>query len=103
MKFIADHPKDLIIGEITQDVSTRSFTRDIAYCVAFISQLEPKSIEETCSNNYWLDAMQKELNQFEQNQVWKLVSKPIDHPVIGTHWIFRNKLNENGLVTRNKA
>lgn len=84
MKFMAGHSKDLVICEIQQGVSTRSSTRDIVSSVAFISQLEPKNIEEVCSDIYWLDAMQENLNQFERNQVWELVPNLIDHLVIGT-------------------
>jgi hypothetical protein len=47
--------------------------------------------------------MQEELNQFERNKVWKLVPRPSNKTVIGTKWVFRNKLDENGTVTRNKA
>ena len=47
--------------------------------------------------------MQEELNQFERNEVWKLVPRPKDRNVIGTKWVFRNKMDENGIVTRNKA
>ena len=47
--------------------------------------------------------MQEELNQFERNEVWKLVPRPKDRTVIGTKWVFRNKMDENGIVTRNKA
>ena len=47
-------------------------------------------------------AMQEELNNFERNQVWTLVERPNTN-VIGTKWVFRNKQNENGVVTRNKA
>ena len=47
--------------------------------------------------------MQEELNQFERNQVWHLVPRPHDRPTIGTKWIFKNKLDESGNVTRNKA
>ena len=32
-----------------------------------------------------------------------LVLRPSDRPVIGTKWVYRNKLNETGLVTMNKA
>ena len=46
---------------------------------------------------------QEELNQFERNQVWELVDRPNDHPIIGTKWAFRNKLDEHGIVIRNKA
>nr|KYP50154.1 Copia protein [Cajanus cajan] len=48
-------------------------------------------------------AMQKELNQFERNEVWGLVPLPKEYPVIGTKWVFRNKLDESGIVLRNKA
>ena len=29
--------------------------------------------------------------------------RPNDYPIIGTRWVFRNKLDEFGVVTRNKA
>ena len=48
-------------------------------------------------------AMQEELNQFERNKVWKLVPKPKNRTIIGTKWVFRNKMDEAGIVTRNKA
>ena len=47
--------------------------------------------------------MQEELHQFERNQVWHLVPKPKDKTIIGTKWVFQNKLDEQGTVTRNKA
>ena len=34
-------------------------------------------------------------------EVWYL--RPKDKMVIGTRWVFRNKLDEDGIVTRNKA
>ena len=48
-------------------------------------------------------AMQEELNQFERNQVWHLVPRPHDRPIIGTKWIFRNNMDESGNVIRNKT
>nr|GEV86071.1 copia protein [Tanacetum cinerariifolium] len=48
-------------------------------------------------------AMQEELNQFKTNDVWELVLNPMDMIIIGTKWVYRNKLDENGVVTRNKA
>lgn len=47
--------------------------------------------------------MQKKLCQFERNNVWTLISKPKDYSIIGTKWVYRNKLNKNGNVIRNKA
>ena len=47
--------------------------------------------------------MHDELNQFERNNIWSLVSRHLDHPIIGTKWVYRNKLDEQGNVIRNKA
>ena len=35
--------------------------------------------------------------------MWHLVLQPEDRSIIGTKWVFRNKLDEFGTVTRNKA
>ena len=71
--------------------------------MAFVSLIEPKNFKEAIIDDYWIVAMQEELNQFERNGVWELVEKPSDYPIIGTKWVFRNKLDENGIVIRNKA
>ncbi|XP_070008150.1 uncharacterized mitochondrial protein AtMg00820-like [Nicotiana sylvestris] len=47
--------------------------------------------------------MQDELHQFDRNNVWHLVPRPPDRTIIGTRWVFRNKLDEHGITTRNKA
>eukprot|EP00253_Pinus_taeda_P002577 PITA_02577 len=47
--------------------------------------------------------MDEELEHIEKNNTWELVPRPTDKNVIGTKWIFKNKLNENGEVVRNKA
>ncbi|GJR21411.1 retrovirus-related pol polyprotein from transposon TNT 1-94 [Tanacetum coccineum] len=43
------------------------------------------------------------LEQVIANDVWDLVPLPMSQTVIGTKWVFRNKLDENGIVSRNKA
>ena len=48
-------------------------------------------------------AMQEELNQFERSKVWELVPRPQNQSVIGTRWVFRNKMDENGIIIRNKV
>ena len=47
--------------------------------------------------------MKDELDQIEKNQTWELVPRTKGMNVIGTKWIFKNKFNEHGHVTRNKA
>ena len=69
----------------------------------FLSQEEPKVIEDALKNSDWIVVMQEELNQFEKNKVWKLVPPPEDKNVIATKWVFRNKMDEQGVVVRNKS
>jgi hypothetical protein len=47
--------------------------------------------------------MHDELHQFIGNDVWALISRPPNHNIIGTKWIFKNKFDEHGIVVRNKA
>jgi len=47
--------------------------------------------------------MNEELDQIEKNHTWELVPRPHDKDVIGTKWVFKNKLNENGEVIINKV
>jgi hypothetical protein len=46
--------------------------------------------------------MQEELNNFKHNEVWSLFERPTLN-IIGTKWIFCNKLDQHGVVIRNKA
>ena len=71
--------------------------------VAFISSTEPKNPKEASTYDYWIIAMQEELNQFERNNVWELVPRPNNQSVIGTKWIYKYKVDEQGNITRNKA
>jgi len=47
--------------------------------------------------------MHDELNQFTRNDVCFLVPKSDCMNVIGTKWVFRNKLDEFGMIIRNKV
>jgi hypothetical protein len=47
-------------------------------------------------------AIQEDLNNFMRNGVWSLVPRPKQN-VVGTKWVFHNKQDEHGVVTRNKA
>jgi hypothetical protein len=42
------------------------------------------------------------LNNLKHNEVWSLVERPKQN-VVGTKWVFHNKQDEQGVVTRNKA
>ncbi|GJR13145.1 putative ribonuclease H-like domain-containing protein [Tanacetum coccineum] len=69
----------------------------------FLSQLEPTSIAKALEDPDWVDAMQEEMQQFINQQVWKLVPLPAGKHAIGTKWILKNKRDARGIVVRNKA
>ena len=71
--------------------------------LSFLSQTEPKKVEEALQDADWVQAMQEELNEFERNKVWTLVPRPKNRSVVGTKWVFRNKTDSDGIITRNKA
>ena len=85
-------------------VSTRGQLASFSVHHAFVSMIEPKKVYEALEDPEWVIAMQEEQNNFERNKVWTQVRKPKDcKNVIGTKWVFKNKQDEHGIVTRNKA
>ena len=56
-RYSINHPNDLIIGDVSKGVTTRSKLHDICGHFAFISYSEPKNILEAEGNSYWLLAM----------------------------------------------
>ncbi|GJV30967.1 retrovirus-related pol polyprotein from transposon TNT 1-94 [Tanacetum coccineum] len=96
------HPLENVIGNLNQ-ITLRSQAQDKSNFFCFISTIKPKNINEALKNENWVMAMQEERNQFKTNDVWELVLNLLDMTIIGTKWVHRNKLNENGVVTRNKA
>jgi hypothetical protein len=97
------HDKEDIIGEVNEGVRTRRQLANLLSYTCYTSQIEPKKVEEALNDEFWVLAMQEELNQFERNEVWTLVPRPKTTNVIGTKWIFRNKSDEDGNIVRNKA
>nr|GEV79292.1 retrovirus-related Pol polyprotein from transposon TNT 1-94 [Tanacetum cinerariifolium] len=97
-----NHPFENVIGNL-KERTLRSQAQNQSNFFCFISTIEPKNVNEALTNESWIVAMQEELNQFIANDVWELVPQPSNVTIIGTKWVFRNKLEENGIVSRNKA
>ena len=70
--------------------------------VAFLSMIEPKNFDESNKHDDWIRAMNEDLDQIEKNNTWDLVPRPKHKNVIGSKWVFKNKMNEKGQVVRNK-
>jgi hypothetical protein len=96
------HPVDQILGDINKGVTTRSQLATFCEHYSFVSSIEPFRVEEALQDPDWVLAMQEGLNNFKRNEVWSLVPRPKQN-VVGTKWVFCNKQDEHGVVTRNKA
>ncbi|KAL0537689.1 hypothetical protein IC582_026674 [Cucumis melo] len=102
-----NHPSSSIIGDSSAGITTRKkdkvdYTKMIVG-LCYTSAIEPTSVDAALKDEYWINAMQEKLLQFKRNNVWTLVPKPKGANIIGTKWVFKNKTDEAGCVTRNKA
>ncbi|KAL9267291.1 Retrovirus-related Pol polyprotein from transposon RE2-like protein, partial [Drosera capensis] len=61
--------KNYIIGDKNAFVHTRRATNAKCLSSYFISEIEPKVINEALNDPNWVDAMQEELNEFERNEL----------------------------------
>jgi hypothetical protein len=97
-----DHPVENTLGDIKKGVITRS--RVVSFCkhYSFVSSFEPFKVEDALHDLDWVVSMQEELNNFKHNEEWSLVERPKQN-VVGAKWVFCNKQDEHGTVTRNKA
>jgi hypothetical protein len=100
-----NHPTSQIIGEKDKGVQTRRrLIKDTEQShISFISMVEPKNFNEASKDVNWLKSMNEELDQIEKNDTWELVPRPTNKHVIGSKWVYKNKMNEKGNIVRNKA
>jgi hypothetical protein len=100
-----NHPESQIIGEKDKGVQTRRrIIKDTEQShIAFISMVEPNKFNEDSKDVNWLKSMNEELEQIEKNDTSELIPRPINKTVIGSKWVYKNKMNEQGNIVINKA
>lgn len=67
---------------------------------SYVSQIKTKRIEDVLSDECLVHVMHQGLNQFVRNNMWYLVPTPNDCNIICTNWIFKNKTDDQGTMTR---
>ncbi|GJR68116.1 retrovirus-related pol polyprotein from transposon TNT 1-94 [Tanacetum coccineum] len=105
-KWSKDHPLDNIIGNPSRPVSTRKqLATDALWCLynSVLPKVEPKNFKSTITEDWWFQAMQDEIHEFDRLQVWELVPQPDCVMIIALKWIYKVKLDEYGDVLKNKA
>ncbi|GJW96926.1 retrovirus-related pol polyprotein from transposon TNT 1-94 [Tanacetum coccineum] len=100
-----DHPLEQVIGEPSRPVLTRNKLQtdgDMCIYALIVSTMKPRNIKEAMTDPAWIDSMQEELLQFKRVDVWVLVSPPDNINPLTLKW-FKNKLDEENMVIRNKT
>ncbi|GJZ61803.1 hypothetical protein Tco_0617940 [Tanacetum coccineum] len=97
-----NHSLESVIGNLNQR-ALRSQAQNQTNFFCFISTIEPKNVNEALTDKSWIIAMQEELNEFIANDVWELVPQSKNMTIIGIKWVFRNKLDENDVISQNKG
>lgn len=64
---------------------------------------EPKTYRTALKIPHWLKAMQEEIKALIQNRTWDLVPRPPTTNIVGSKWVFKTKLKEDGTIDRYKA
>nr|GEZ76205.1 hypothetical protein [Tanacetum cinerariifolium] len=101
-----DHPLEQVIRNPSQCVRTRrqlESNAEMCMFVLTVSRTEPKNIKEAMADSAWIELMQEELHQFDRLDVSELVDRPLCTNVINLKWLWKNKLDEENTVIRNKS
>ncbi|GJW07180.1 retrovirus-related pol polyprotein from transposon TNT 1-94 [Tanacetum coccineum] len=97
---LSRYPPDEFLQE---DDPSRQYqaNSDISYYIIPYS----RSLTEHTQDTYVpeVDVMQEELNQFHRNKFLTLVPVPYRKIAICSKWVFRNKKDKHGIITKNKA
>ncbi|GKE37140.1 putative ribonuclease H-like domain-containing protein, partial [Tanacetum coccineum] len=105
-KWSKDHPLDNIIGNPSRPVSTRKQLATDAlwrFYNSVLSKVEPKNFKSAITEDFWFQAMQDEIHEFDRLHVWELVPQPDCVMIIALKWIYKVKLDEYGDVLKNMA
>ena len=81
----------------------RSKALSVITHLCYLSQFEPKKVDEAFQDANWVNSMHEELHQLVRNDMWELVPRPKGVNVIGTKRIFKKKFDEHGTVIKNKS
>jgi len=70
---------------------------------------EPKTYNDAITSSeayHWREAIRKELESIEKAGTWRYVDRnqvPLEKKPIGSRWVFKRKLNQDGTIERYKA
>lgn len=64
---------------------------------------DPILFKDAIQHDYWIDAMNQELEAHERNETWEITTLPVGKTAIGSRWLFKTKYKPDGTLDRHKA
>ncbi|GJW18392.1 retrotransposon protein, putative, ty1-copia subclass [Tanacetum coccineum] len=68
-----------------------------------VESFKPPQEEVVLVRRSWLDAINAEMQSMKDNQVWRLVELPPNYKTVGSKWLFKKKIDMDGIATTYKA
>ncbi|GJW24889.1 gag-pol polyprotein [Tanacetum coccineum] len=68
-----------------------------------VSIMEQRNVKKTMTDPAWIESIQEELFQFKRLDVWVLVPPSDNIKPLTLKWLFKNKIDEENTVIRNKT
>lgn len=84
LEFMKDHRKEIVISTPRAGFSSHSSLKELCANKKFIFEIEPNIVDDALSEKSWIMFIHDEFNQFTGNNILRLVSKPNNHPIVGT-------------------
>jgi hypothetical protein len=72
-------------------------------CLCDIMDAELSSYEEAAEKRVWKDAMGEEYHSIVKNDVWDVVPRPKEKPIVSSKWIYKRKHATGGSIKKYKA
>ena len=76
--------------------------KDYAFMTRIMNVIEPLNYEQAKDKEEWVTAMNEKYNSIMRNKTWDLVELPKDKVPIGSKWLFKSKLKEDGSIDQFK-
>ncbi|XP_055388787.1 uncharacterized protein LOC129617699 [Condylostylus longicornis] len=71
--------------------------------ISLLANFEPANIAEALKDPHWRKSAKDEFQSMESNRVFSLIPPVENRKPIKLIWVFKNKLNQQGDVVRNKS
>lgn len=75
----------------------------LAFIANIMKVLEHGSYEEAKNHPGWIAAMDKELQALEENNTWEITELPKGKKAIGSKWVYKAKLDQEGNLEKRKG